>query len=265
MKIIFDTTIKKLFSDNSGEYLKLIPHLHSNGITHLTSPPHTPEHNGYVERRHKHFVETGLTLLSHANLLITYWSFSLATSAYLINRLPTLTLDNKSPYFCLFKKLPNHDKLSSFGCLCYPWIKPYTSHKLDSRSKTCIYIEYSSSQSAYYALDPTSNRIYTTRHITFVETIFPYQRLKHTSTSKYVVVVADWFPSSTPIVHQIPISQPTPDPSTPEPSPSNTPPIPSSLTFLNTPHSHYDSPITDSHHNFAHAIAYNLTPTMRTR
>lgn len=45
----FKNKIKQLFSDNGGEYLKLQTQLSSYGITHLNSPPHTVEHNGYVK------------------------------------------------------------------------------------------------------------------------------------------------------------------------------------------------------------------------
>lgn len=69
----FKRRIVQFFSDNGGEFEKLTPYLSSNGISHLTSPPHTPEHNGYAERRHLHIVETGLALLSHASLPITFW------------------------------------------------------------------------------------------------------------------------------------------------------------------------------------------------
>lgn len=59
----FQTKVGTLFSDNGGEFLALRDFLASKGITHLTSPPQTPEHNGLAERRHRHIVETGLTLL----------------------------------------------------------------------------------------------------------------------------------------------------------------------------------------------------------
>lgn len=49
-----------LYSDNGGEYIALRSFLSSKGITYLTTPPHTPEHNGISERRHRHIVETSL-------------------------------------------------------------------------------------------------------------------------------------------------------------------------------------------------------------
>ena len=94
----FDKTIKTLYSDNDGEYIALASFLSINGISHLTTPPHTPEHNGFSERRHLHIVETGLTLLSHASLPLIYWPSAFATAVYLINRMPTPTLKFSSPY-----------------------------------------------------------------------------------------------------------------------------------------------------------------------
>ena len=40
----FQTKIGTLYSDNGGEYIALRSFLASSDITHLTSPPHTPEH-----------------------------------------------------------------------------------------------------------------------------------------------------------------------------------------------------------------------------
>lgn len=116
----FEKPIKTLYSDNGGEYKALSSFHTINGISHLTSPPHTPEHNGFAERRHRHIVETELFLLSHAHIPNEFWSYAFSTASYLINRMSTPTLGNKSPFHSLFGILPNYLKLRSFGCLCYP-------------------------------------------------------------------------------------------------------------------------------------------------
>lgn len=72
----FNSQIKTLYSDNGGEYIKLRPFLQANGISHLTTPPHTPEHNGLSERKHRHLTETARCLLNHASLPPIYWSFA---------------------------------------------------------------------------------------------------------------------------------------------------------------------------------------------
>ena len=70
----FKHRIVTLYSDNGGEYQALDNFLSTNGISHLTTPPHTPEHNGLSERRHRHIVETGLSLLTHASMPLTFWT-----------------------------------------------------------------------------------------------------------------------------------------------------------------------------------------------
>ena len=171
----FQTSLISIFSNNGGEYQKLIPVFNHCGVSHFTTPPHTPEHNGTAERRHRHVVETGLALLHFSGLPLSYWSHAFQTAVYLINRLPTPILNNNTPFKMLFKQLPNYAKLKPFGCLCYPWLKPYSASKLHPKSKPCLFLGYSTSQSAYKCLDPTTNRIYLSRHVKFEEEIFPLQ------------------------------------------------------------------------------------------
>jgi hypothetical protein len=173
----FNLPIVSLYSDNGGEFIKLKSFLSQNGISHFTTPPHTPELNATAERRHRHIVETGRTLLHHANLPHKFWSFAFTTAAYLINRLPTPILHMQSPYEVLHKTKPNILHLHSFGCLCFPWLKPYTKNKLQPRSTPCIFIGYSSSQYAYHCLDPISEKIYTSRHVSFFDHQFPYKTI----------------------------------------------------------------------------------------
>ncbi|PKA62506.1 Retrovirus-related Pol polyprotein from transposon TNT 1-94 [Apostasia shenzhenica] len=173
----FQTKIATLYSDNGGEYTGLRSFLSTAGISHLTTPPHTPEHNGFSKRRHRHIVETGLTLLSRASLPLSFWSYAFLTATYLINRLPTPTLDMISPYHKLFTSPPNYLKLRVFGCLCYPWLRPYSPHKSAPRSTPCVFLGYSPTQSAYLCYEPSSKKIYTSRHVRFVETEFPMSGL----------------------------------------------------------------------------------------
>ena len=81
LKNILIKKIKKTpYSDNGGKYIAFANFLATNEVSHLTTPPHTPEHNGFYERRHLHIVETGLPLLSHASIPLTYWPHAFATT-----------------------------------------------------------------------------------------------------------------------------------------------------------------------------------------
>ena len=68
----FTTTIKTLYTDNGGEFLAFQSFLATHGITHLITPPHTPEHNEYSKPQHRHIVETSLTLLYQASIPLTF-------------------------------------------------------------------------------------------------------------------------------------------------------------------------------------------------
>lgn len=231
---VFQLPLKTPYSDNGEEYDALKSYLAFEGINHLTTPPYTPQHNGLFERRHRHIVETFLTLLTHAYMPLEYWPYACSTAVYLINRLPTATLNNDSPYFKLFVVQPNYSKLKCFGCLCYPWLKHYSTHKLDPKSKPCIFIGYSPTQSAYYCLELESRRIYTSRHVHFIESDFPFMHHKQV-VSMSDALVNVWAPipltilpqpsSSQPIIStQIPSDQSQPNTLASSPLNNNIPP-----------------------------------------
>ena len=178
------------------------------------------------ERKHRHIVETGLTLLSTASVPKSLWHYAFATAVYLINRMPTPVLHNQSPYQKLFQTDPNYAKLKVFGCLCFPWLRPYTHHKLDDRSQPCVFVGYSTSQSAYYCLHRPTGRVFTSRHVNFVEDQFPYsgpQPVPHiipettqaTTSSPPHQVIPVTAPCS--ILHQPPAAPPPAPPQTTNP------------------------------------------------
>ena len=207
----FQAKLRTLYTDNGGEYIALTSFLASHGISHMTSPPHTPEHNGISERRHRHIVETGLSLLSHTSMPKTLWTYAFATAVYLINRMPTSVLDFKTPFQCLHGHVPSYGKLRIFGCLCFPWVRPYASHKLDAKSTPCVFLGYSMTQSAYFCLDRQTSRIYTSRHVVFHETVFPFSV---STTNDQEDDAADSLTPSFPIVSVVPqTSQPPTSPS----------------------------------------------------
>ena len=91
-----------LYTDGDGKYRSLDPYLKSQDIEHLVSPPYTPKRVSLAERRHKHIIEMTRTLLHEESLPSTFWSFAYQRATYLINRLPTPHLQNKSPFQLLF-------------------------------------------------------------------------------------------------------------------------------------------------------------------
>jgi hypothetical protein len=72
----------------------------------------------------------------------------------------------KNPYYSFFKV---------FGCKCYPYIRPYTAHKLAPRSTPYVYLGYSHTYKEYKCLDLHTNKIYISRHVIFDENSFPFK------------------------------------------------------------------------------------------
>jgi hypothetical protein len=176
VKHLFDRKIKSIQTDGGGEFQKLRHLFTSHGIHHRLTCPHTHEQNGSVERKHRHFVEMGLTLLAHASAPLIYWAEAFQAASYLINRLPTPVLQNSSPFQKLFNLRPNYSFLRVFGCACWPHLRPYNRHKLDYRSAECIFLGYSPSHRGYKCLHLPSGRVYISRHVIFDKSLFPFSR-----------------------------------------------------------------------------------------
>ena len=125
--------------------------------------------------------------LTHCRNRSLYFSPCLSSPALLVlyclhssiprNCLPTLLIYNHSLFFMLFQHHSSYTKLCSFGFLCYPWLRPYTTNKLQPCSTPCIFVGYSPNKSVYLCLDPTTNHLYTSRHVKFVQTIYVFQSM----------------------------------------------------------------------------------------
>lgn len=123
----FNTEIQNLYSDNGGEFIALRSYLSSHDISHLTASPHTPEHHGLSKRKHHHIVETGLALLSTSNMPLTLWPQAFSTAVFLNNHLTPPVLSNEPPFQKLSRPHRTTPNYVLFGCLYYPWLRPYAS------------------------------------------------------------------------------------------------------------------------------------------
>lgn len=131
----FNTKIKAMQTDWGGEYQRINSFFSHIGIAHLVSCPHTHQQNGSAERKHRHIVEIGLALLSHASMPLKFWDEAFVTAAYLINRVPSRVINFETPLEYLFGIKPDYSALRTFGCACWLHLCPYQAHKLSFRSK----------------------------------------------------------------------------------------------------------------------------------
>jgi hypothetical protein len=83
--------------DWGGEYEKLNSFFTRIGISHLVSCPHTHQQNGGAERKHRHIVEVGFSLLSQAGMPLKFWDEAYLTATFLINHTPSRVIAYKTP------------------------------------------------------------------------------------------------------------------------------------------------------------------------
>lgn len=132
----FDRKIKIFQSDGGGEFSNnaFADHLVSCSIQHQLSCPGTLQQNGITEKKHQHIIKLGLAILFEASIPLHYWLEAFSTINFLINRLPSTSLNMRSPYAILFNTEPDCSELRVFGSCCHPYLHNYTINKFDKRS-----------------------------------------------------------------------------------------------------------------------------------
>ncbi|GJW53973.1 putative RNA-directed DNA polymerase [Tanacetum coccineum] len=124
IKTQFKKNIKVFRSDNGTEFVnqQFSGFCESNGIIHQNSCSYTPQQNGIVKRKHRHLLNVARSLLFQGGIPLNMWTECVLTATYLINKLPTSVLNEKSSYDLVYNKPPSLKHLRSFGCLAYATI-----------------------------------------------------------------------------------------------------------------------------------------------
>ena len=163
--------VKRLRTDNGGEYtsIEFESYLKKEGIEHQYTIPKTPEQNGVAERMNRTLVETVRTMLADSKLPHSFWAEALSTAAYLINRSPTKTLSDKTPFEAWYGKKPNVNHLRVFGCSAYIHVPKDERKKLDPKAKKCIFLGYSTSRKGYRLYYQKTSSILHSRDVVFNE------------------------------------------------------------------------------------------------
>ena len=112
--------------------------------------------------------------MSHASLPYSFWFYAVQTAISLINLHPTSVLQSHSPWSKLYHSKPTLYQLKVFACSCYPYLRPYTSHKLEPRTQECTFIGYSVQSKGYLCHGRSTQTIYTSRHVLLNESLFPF-------------------------------------------------------------------------------------------
>lgn len=181
---LFNRKIITMQTDWGCEYQKLHKFFAQASITHHISCPHTHQQNGSAERKHRHIVEVGLALLAFASMPLKFWDEDFLAATYLINRIPSRVINFATPLEKLFQQKPYYSSMRIFGCACWPNLRPYNAHKLQFRSKQCVFLGYSNFHKGFKCLDVAAGRVYISRDVAFDETVFPFSNLNPNAGAK---------------------------------------------------------------------------------
>ncbi|GAU22432.1 hypothetical protein TSUD_123190 [Trifolium subterraneum] len=169
-----NSKVKIVRTDNGVEFL--MPQFYaSKGMVHQTSCVETPEQNGRVERKHQHLLNVGRALLFQAHLPKIFWSYAVQHATYIINRVPSVVLSNKSPYELLHNVLPDIKDLKVFGLLAYASTLQSHRTKLAPRARKCIFLGYKQGVKDTILYDLHSKEIFISRNVTHHDHILPYK------------------------------------------------------------------------------------------
>ncbi|KAE8698301.1 hypothetical protein F3Y22_tig00110599pilonHSYRG00009 [Hibiscus syriacus] len=165
--------VKRLRSDNGGEYIdsRFRDFYANNGIKMETTVPITPQQNGVAERMNRTLNERARSMRIHAGLPKLLWAEAINTAAYLINRGPSVPLDDGIPEEAWSMKEINLSHLRVFGCISYVHINSAERSKLDAKSNKCVFVGYSGDEFGYRFWDYENRKIIRSRDAIFNENV----------------------------------------------------------------------------------------------
>ncbi|RVW82800.1 Retrovirus-related Pol polyprotein from transposon TNT 1-94 [Vitis vinifera] len=147
----YNAKVQVLRSDNGGEYQSsnLQKYLEGHDIIHQTTCSNTPQQNGIAERKNRHLLEVVRASLIAAKTPISYWEEAITSAAYLINRVPSSSINFQTPFQALTNAVvaltvPNLPP-RVFGCVAFVHLHKHQCTKLTSHALQ--YSMYFSSES----------------------------------------------------------------------------------------------------------------------
>jgi hypothetical protein len=114
-------------------------------------------------------VGTARSMLKAKNLPNWLWGEAVLAAVYVLNRVPTRSVEGATPFEVWYgKKLAVHH-LHTFGCLAYVKNTKPNLSKLDDRGCMMIFTGYEQGTKAYRVYDPVMKKVHITRDVLFDE------------------------------------------------------------------------------------------------
>ncbi|KAI5316419.1 hypothetical protein L3X38_036126 [Prunus dulcis] len=143
--------------------------LQQEGIVAQYTNPGTPQQNGVSERRNRTLKDMMRSMMACTNLPIFLWGEVLKTENYVLNRVPTKSV-NQIPYEIWNNRKPKLNHLRIWGRKAEAKLYNPMEKKLDSKTTSCFFIGYPERTKGYSFYCPNhTTRFMETERAVFIE------------------------------------------------------------------------------------------------
>jgi transposase InsO family protein len=165
-----DVTPAILHTNRGGEFGSLLfkKFLLDNGISLEQGPANSPQTNGLAERFNRTLLIKICCMLAQCNVPLNYWDETAKYASTLINMLPSVALEWRSPMSILVNLKSNIEQVRHVHSLIPFGLKVFVhnqspSSKILPPSKPLLFLGYEPRSDAMRFLDPISRRIVVSR------------------------------------------------------------------------------------------------------
>ncbi|GJZ71781.1 gag-pol polyprotein, partial [Tanacetum coccineum] len=123
----------------------------------------------YTERMNRTLLERARAMLATASLGKSFWAEAVNTTCYVINRLPSIAVELKTPMEMWTQKPVNYSYLHIFGSPVYVMYNSQKTTKLDPKSKKCLFLGYANGVKGYHLWDSTAYKVVVSRDVVFMD------------------------------------------------------------------------------------------------
>ncbi|GJZ72806.1 retrovirus-related pol polyprotein from transposon TNT 1-94 [Tanacetum coccineum] len=130
---------------------------------------YTPQQNGVAERKNRTIMNMVRSMLTEKQVPKVFWPEAVRWSVHILNRCPTVAVQNQTPEEAWSGVKPAIDYFRVFGCVAHAHVPDQKRSKLDDKSRKCVLLGVSDESKAYRLYDPVSKKIIVSRDVIFEE------------------------------------------------------------------------------------------------
>ncbi|GAA0173161.1 transmembrane signal receptor [Lithospermum erythrorhizon] len=166
-----EAKLKCLRTDRGGEFNseQFDQYCKDQGIKRHLTTTYTPQQNGVAERKNRTLMNMVRAMITTKNMPKKFWPEAVLWSCHVLNRCPTSSVEGMTPQEAWSGRKPGVDHLRVWGCLAHVHVPKLGRDKLDSRSKTCIFIGINEGTKGYRVFDVITEKVMISRDVVFEE------------------------------------------------------------------------------------------------